>query len=246
MDHRFPRITGFHTTTHKYYMYHRLLEDHRFPRIEFHTSSLKSQGSLAPSLTTESRLSPGDDFLGIYLGAQRARTRWLGAPRAGVERRHFGAGPLSSTPPLPGHRPSQNSPGGFHNLQCCQRIHERGRESLTDVPPKGKFWPPTPFTCPCPNDYHLICRLYWSFSTFTVLVEFGKRQVRPHEGTWCNDWKDGPNFPKVSCLANNFLLQGVEHFLKEWVCWLLPGRRGETYIVSQSSSSSHLPTENIW
>ena len=25
-------------------------------------------------------------------------------------------------------------------------------------------------------------------------------------------------FPKVSGLANNFLLQGVEHFLKEWVC----------------------------
>ena len=119
----------------------------------------------------------------------------------------------------------------------CSRPNGTVREStsegekVTDVPPQGKFWPPTPFTCPCPLDYHLICRLYWSFSTFTVLVEFGKRQVRPHEGTWCNDWKDGPNFPKVSCLANNFLLQGVEHFYKEWVCWLLPGEE-ERLILS--------------
>ena len=107
------------------------------------TSSFKSQGSLAPSPTTEPRLRHGDDFLGVYSDAPtRAHTFDLGAPRAGEERRHFGAGPLSSTPPLPGHRPSQNSSGGFHNLQCCQRIHERGRESLTDLPPQGKFWPP--------------------------------------------------------------------------------------------------------
>ena len=36
---------------------------------------------------------------------------------------------------------------------------------------------------------------------------------------------------KVSCLANNFLLQGVEHFFKEWVCWLLPGEE-ERLILS--------------
>ena len=83
-------------------------------------------------------------FAGKWASAQLASSPppALGAPRAGEERRHFGAGPLSSSPPLPGHRPSQNSLGGFHNLQCCQRIHERGRESLTDLPPQGKFWPP--------------------------------------------------------------------------------------------------------
>ena len=125
-------------------MYYRLLEDHRFPIIEFHTSSLKSQGSLAPSLTTESRLSPGDDFLGIYLGAP-TRAHTLTRVHQGRGRRGgtFGAGPLFQ-PLLLSQviSPSLNSSGGFHNLQCCQRIHERGRESLTDLPPQGKFWPP--------------------------------------------------------------------------------------------------------
>ena len=130
-------------------------------------------------------MSLGDDFLGIYSGAP-TRAHTLTRVHQGRGRRGgtFGAGPLFQPLLLSQvSGPSLNSSGGFHNLQCCQRIHERGRESLTDVPPQGKFWPPTPFTCPCPLDYHLICRLYWSFSTFTVLVEFGKRQVRPHEGT---------------------------------------------------------------
>ena len=165
-------------------MYYRPLEDSRFPLIEFHTSSCKSQGSLAPSLTAESRLSLGDDFLGIYLGAQHARTRWPGAPGAGVERRHFGAGPLSSTPPLPGHRPSQNSPGGFHNLQCCQKIHERGRESLTNLPPHGKFWP-SHHSPARPPRLSPLWRLYWNFNTFTMLVGFWKTTDKAtHKDTW--------------------------------------------------------------
>ena len=126
-------------------MYYRLLEDHRFPLIEFHTSSCKSQGSLAPSLTTESRLSPGDDFLGIYLGAPTRAHTLTRDVHQGRGRRGgtFGAGPLFQ-PLLLSQviSPSLNSSGGFHNLQCCQRIHERGRESLTDLPPQGKFWPP--------------------------------------------------------------------------------------------------------
>ena len=74
MDHRFLVSQGSIPLSASI-MYYRPLEDSRFPLIEFHTSSCKSQGSLAPSLTAESRLSLGDDFLGIYLGAQRARTR---------------------------------------------------------------------------------------------------------------------------------------------------------------------------
>ena len=144
MDHRFPRITGFHTTTHKYYMYHRLLEDHRFPRIEFHTSSLKSQGSLAPSLTTESRLSPGDDFLGIYLGAP-TRAHTLTRVHQGRGRRGgtFGAGPLSQPLLLSQvNGLSLNSSGGFHNLAVLSENPLARERKLMDVPPQGKIGRP--------------------------------------------------------------------------------------------------------
>ena len=72
--------------------------------------------------------------------------------------------------------------GGFSRPNGTVRESTTRERKLTDIPAPRKIWPPTPFTCPCPLDYRLICRLYWSFSTFTVLVEFGKRQVRPHEG----------------------------------------------------------------
>ena len=62
------------------------------------TSNFKSQGSLAPSPTTEPRLRQGDDFLGVYSDAPtRAHTFDPGAPSGeGEERRHSGGGPLSS------------------------------------------------------------------------------------------------------------------------------------------------------
>ena len=178
------------------------------------------------------------------LGAQRARTRWPGAPRAGVERRQVGAGPLSSNLLSQVTDPPRIVQVDFTIYSAVRESTSEGEKVWQIFRPKENFGRHT-IHLPGHLDYHLIWRLYWSFSTFTVLVEFGKRQVRPHEGTWCNDWKDGPNFPKVSCLANKFFTARCKH-IKEWVCWLLPGRRGETYIVLQLSSSSHLPTENIW
>ena len=159
------------------------------------------------------------------LGAQRARTRWPGAPRAGVERRQVGAGPLSSKPPLPGHRPSQNSQGGFHNLQCCQKIHERGRESLTNLPPHRKFWP----------SHHSPARPPRLSPSLAPILEFlyiydacgiWKTTDKATQGHLSNHLEGRPKLSKVSCLVNNLLLLGVEHFFKEWVCWLLPEEEG--------------------
>ena len=213
-------------------MYYRLLEDHRFPLIEFHTSSCKSQGSLAPSLTTESRLSPGDDFLGIYLGAP-TRAHTLTRVHQGRGRRGgtFGAGPLFQ-PLLLSQviSPSLNSSGGFHNLQCCQRIHERGRESLTDLPPQGKFWPPhhSPARPPRLSPYLApILEFLYIYDACGIW----KTTDKATRGHLSNHLEGRPKLSKVSCLANNLLLQGVEHFFKEWVCWLLPGEE-ERLILS--------------
>ena len=122
-------------------MYYRLLEDHRFPLIEFHTSSCKSQGSLAPSLTTESRLSPGDDFLGIYLGApMRAHTLTRMHQGRGRRGGTFGAGPLFQPLLLSQvSGPSLNSSGGFHNLTVLSENPLARERKLTDVPPQGKL-----------------------------------------------------------------------------------------------------------
>ena len=212
-------------------MYYRLLEDHRFPLIEFHTSSCKSQGSLAPSLTAESRLSLGDDFLGIYLGAQRARTRWLGCTKGGGGEEAFWRWPtFPAPPPLPGHRPSLNSSGGFHNLQCCQRIHERGRESLTDLPPQGKFWPPhhSPARSPRLSPYLApILEFLYIYDACGIW----KTTDKATQGHLSNHLEGRPKLSKVSCLGNNLLLLGVVHYFKEWVRWLLPGEE-ERLILS--------------
>ena len=200
-------------------MYYRLLEDHRFPIIEFHTSSLKSQGSLAPSITTEPRLSPGDDFLGIYLGAP-TRAHTLTRVHQGRGRRGgtFGAGPLFQPLLLSQvNSPSLNSSGGFHNLQCCQRIHERGRESLTDLPPQGKFWPPhhSPARPPRLSPYLApILEFLYIYDACGIW----KTTDKATRGHLSNHLEGRPKLSKVSCLANNLLLLGVEHFFKEWVC----------------------------
>ena len=98
---------------------------------------------LSTSLTARSQLSLGNDFSGIYFGCTtRAHTLTWCTQGGGGEEAFWRWPTFPATPPLPGHSPSLNSSGGFHNLQCCQRIHERGRESLTDLPPQGKFWPP--------------------------------------------------------------------------------------------------------
>ena len=141
IDHRFPRITGFHTTTHKYYMYHRLLEDHRFPRIEFHTSSLKSQRIL--STLTHYRASTKSRwwFLGNIFRCTNARAHVdSGAPREGRRGGTFGAGPLSQPLLLSQvNGLSLNSSGGFHNLTVLSENPLARERKLTDVPPQGKL-----------------------------------------------------------------------------------------------------------
>ena len=131
VDHRFLASQGSIPPSASI-MYYRLLEDHRFPLLEFHTSSCKSQGSLAPSLTTESRLSPGDDFLGIYLGAPTRAHTLTRDVHQGRGRRGgtFGAGPLFQ-PLLLSQviSPSLNSSGGFHNLTVLSENPRLGRES---------------------------------------------------------------------------------------------------------------------
>ena len=185
-------------------MYYRPLEDSRFPLIEFHTSSCKSQGSLAPSLTAKSRLSLGDDFLGIYLGAQRARTRWLGCTKGGVGEEAFWRWPT-----FPALLLSQvTDPPRI--VQADFTIYSAVRESTSEgekvwqiFRPMENFGRPT-ILLPGHLDYNLLWRLYWNFYTFTMLVGFGKRQIRPHEGTWAIIWKDGPNFPKSAALQTTF------------------------------------------
>ena len=141
VDHRFLASQGSIPPSASI-MYYRLLEDHRFPLIEFHTSSCKSQGSLAPSLTTESRLSPGDDFLGIYLGAP-TRAHTLTQVHQGRGRRGgtFGAGPLSSHSLLSQvNGLSLNSSGGFHNLAALSEKSTSQGEKVDRCPaPRGKL-----------------------------------------------------------------------------------------------------------
>ena len=186
-------------------MYYRPLEDHRFPLIEFHTSSCKSQGSLAPSLTTESRLSPGDDFLGIYLGVPtRAHTlTWVHQGR-GRRGGIFGAGPLFQPLLLAQVTvPPWIVQADFTIYSAVRESTSEGEKVWQIFRPKENFGRHT-IHLPGHLDYHLIWRLYWSFSTFTMLVGFGKRQIRPHEGTWAIIWKDGPNFPKSAALQTTF------------------------------------------
>ena len=157
--------------------------------------------------------------MGIYLGAPtRALTLTPGAPGAGEERRHFWRWPtFPATPPLPGHSPSLNSSGGFHNLQCCQRIHERGRESLTDLPPQGKFWPPhhSPARPPRLSPYLApILEFLYIYDACGIW----KTTDKATQGHLNNHLEGRPKLSKVSCLVNNLLLLGVEHFFKEWVC----------------------------
>ena len=137
----------------------------------------------------------------------------LGAPRAGEERRHFGADPLSSTPPLPGHRPSQNSQGGFHNAVRKSTSWER---KLTNLPPMENFGRPT-ILLPGHLDYHLSGAYIGISIHLRCLWDFGKRQIRPHTRTPEQSSRRTAKLSKVSCLGNNLLLLGVVHYFKEWV-----------------------------
>ena len=156
---------------------------------------------------------------------QRARTRltWVHQGR-GRRGGILALAHLSSTPPLPGHRPSQNSSGGFHNLQCCQRKFDRSSAPR-------KILAATPFTCQATSIITLSGAYIGVSLHLRCLWDLENDRWGHKKAPDAMIWKDGPNFPKVSCLANNFLLQDVEHFYKEWVCWLLPGEE-ERLILS--------------
>ena len=156
------------------------------------------------------------------LGAQRARTRWPGAPRAGMERRQVGAGPLSSNLLSQVTDPPKIVKADFTMLSENPRA---GRESLTNLPPHGKFWP----------SHHSPARPPRLSPSLAPILEvlyiydacgIWKTTDKATQGHLSNHLEGRPKLSKVSCLANNLLLLGVEHFFKEWVCWLLPEEEG--------------------
>ena len=172
-------------------------------------------------------MSLGDDFLGIYSGAP-TRAHTLTRMHQGRGRRGgtFGAGPLFQPLLLSQvSGPSLNSSGGFHNLTVLSENPWARERKLTDVSPQGKFGRPHHSPAHAPSiitlsaayigvSLHLRCLWNlendrWSHTKAPDAMIGGTAQT----------------FPKVSGLANNFSLQGVEHFLKEWVCW--PIHQGE-------------------
>ena len=152
------------------------------------------------------------------LGAQRARTRWPGAPRAGMERRQVGAGPLSSNLLSQVTDPPKIVKADFTMLSENPRA---GRESLTNLPPMENFGRPT-ILLPGHLDYHLSGAYIGISIHLRCLWDFGKRQIRPHTRTPEQSSRRTAKLSKVSCLGNNLLLLGVVHYFKEWVRWLLP------------------------
>ena len=152
------------------------------------------------------------------LGAQRARTRWPGAPRAGVERRQVGAGPLSSKPPLPGHRPSQNSQGGFHNAVRKSTSWER---KFWQIFRPWKILAIPPFSCQATSiitSLAPILEFQYIYDACEVLETTDKATTRTPEQSSRRTAK----LSNVSCLENNLVLLGVVHYFKEWVSWLPP------------------------
>ena len=100
-----------------------------------------------------------------------------------------------------------------------------GRESLTNLPPHGKFWP----------SHHSPARPPRLSPSLAPILEFlyiydacgiWKTTDKATQGHLSNHLEGRTKLSKVSCLANNLLLLGVEHFFKEWVCWLLPKEEG--------------------
>ena len=151
------------------------------------------------------------------LGAQRARTRWPSAPRAGMEGgklalAHFPATSSPRSQTLP------NSQGGFHNAVRKSTSWERKFDKSSA---HGKFWP-SHHSPARPPRLSPLWRLYWNFNTFTMLVGFWKRQIRPHTRTPEQSSRRTAKLSNVSCLENNLVLLGVVHYFKEWVSWLPP------------------------
>ena len=210
MDSRFL-VSRFHTTIPKYYVL-QTLGDYRSPLLGFHTPSTSLKDP-QPSLTAESQLSLGNDFSGIYFRCTTRALTLTWCTQGGVDRRQVGAGPLSSNLLSQVTDPPKIVKADFTMLSENPRA---GRESFDKSSAHGKFWP-SHHSPARPPRLSPLWRLYWNFNTFTMLVGFWKRQIRPHTRTPEQSSRRTAKLSNVSCLENNLVLLGVVHYFKEWV-----------------------------
>ena len=210
MDSRFL-VSRFHTTIPKYYVL-QTLGDYRSPLLGFHTPSTSLKDP-QPSLTAESQLSLGNDFSGIYFRCTTRALTLTWCTQGGVDRRQVGAGPLSSNLLSQVTVPPKIVKADFTMLSENPRA---GRESFDKSSAHGKFWP-SHHSPARPPRLSPLWRLYWNFYTFTMLVGFWKRQIRPHTRTPEQSSRRTAKLSNVSCLENNLVLLGVVHYFKEWV-----------------------------
>ena len=210
MDSRFL-VSRFHTTIPKYYVL-QTLGDYRSPILGFHTPSTSLKDP-QPSLTAESQLSLGNDFSGIYFRCTTRALTLTWCTQGGVDRRQVGAGPLSSNLLSQVTDPPKIVKADFTMLSENPRA---GRESFDKSSAHGKFWP-SHHSPARPPRLSPLWRLYWNFNTFTMLVGFWKRQIRPHTRTPEQSSRRTAKLSNVSCLENNLVLLGVVHYFKEWV-----------------------------
>ena len=168
---------------------------------------------LSTSLTARSQLSLGNDFSGIYFRCTTRALTLTWCTQGGVDRRQVGAGPLSSNLLSQVTDPPKIVKADFTMLSENPRA---GRESFDKSSAHGKFWP-SHHSPARPPRLSPLWRLYWNFNTFTMLVGFWKRQIRPHTRTPEQSSRRTAKLSKVSCLENNLVLLGVVHYFKEWV-----------------------------
>ena len=151
------------------------------------------------------------------LGAQRARTRWPGAPRAGMEGgklalAHFPATSSPRSQALP------NSQGGFHNAVRKSTSWER---KFWHIFRPWKILAVPPFSCQATSiitSLAPILEFQYIYDACEVLETTDKATTRTPEQSSRRTAK----LSNVSCLENNLVLLGVVHYFKEWVSWLPP------------------------
>ena len=167
-----------------------------------------------PSLTAESQLSLGNDFLGIYFRCTTRAHTLTWCTQGGVDRRQVGAGPLSSNLLSQVTDPPKIVKADFTMLSENPRA---GRESFDKSSAHGKFWP----------SHHSPARPPRLSPSLAPILEFlyiydacgiWKTPDKATQGHLSNHLEGRPKLSKVSCLVNNLLLLGVEHSFKEWVC----------------------------